>query len=501
MYLVADRSGQWVCALLGLLSFLTGMSQSSGIQKVAIIGAGIGGSATAHYVRQLLGNQVAIHVYEQSWIGGRLRSAKFQDSTYELGGSMVYEDNYHVRALADDVGLQRVDSAKGNDISDPLFALYDGSSFVYNQSSWSAINMARMLLRYGTAPLRFQGKPKAMFDLFKSIYDMQANGTCFDTPEELLKRTQLYNFTQQSTHQYLERVLGTDKHSRRFASEFIAAINRVNYNQGNTLNALAGMVSMLPAVDSRVFKIKGGNQLLPQRLLLKARAHVKRGWSVEEVRGIAKGCFQLHATKNYSKSLCGLNNTSKQLPWEQVVSGPYAAVVVAAPLEHSNLKFHGAAVQRPPDRSFQKVVTSFVAGTLRGSYFGTSRLPADQILTTEDADTPFSVVSPIQRLSDGQTLYKLFSQSRLGASLIRDMFDNATEVDHHSWNAYPVLRPPQQFAPFRLAPGIFYNNAIESAASAMEMSAIAAKNSALLVARHLADTASLHGFDMLSAEQ
>lgn len=28
------------------------------------------------------------------------------------------------------------------------------------------------------------------------------------------------------------------------------------------------MVSMLPAMDARVFKIKGGNELLPQRLLL-----------------------------------------------------------------------------------------------------------------------------------------------------------------------------------------------------------------------------------------
>lgn len=47
------------------------------------------------------------------------------------------------------------------------------------------------------------------------------------------------------------------------------------------------------------------------------------------------------------------------------------------------------------------------------------------------------------------------------------------------------FNPPETFAPFQLAPGLIYNNAIENAASAMEVSAVAAMNSALLVAKHL----------------
>jgi len=45
--------------------------------------------------------------------------------------------------------------------------------------------------------------------------------------------------------------------------------------------------------------------------------------------------------------------------------------------------------------------------------------------------------------------------------------------------------PPEEFAPFELAPGLYYNNALEAAASAMEIAAIAGKNSALLAASHL----------------
>lgn len=53
------------------------------------------------------------------------------------------------------------------------------------------------------------------------------------------------------------------------------------------------------------------------------------------------------------------------------------------------------------------------------------------------------------------------------------------------WEAYPHFSPPERFQPFKLAPGLYLNNAWENSASAMEMSAVAAKNCALLIARHL----------------
>ena len=34
--------------------------------------------------------------------------------------------------------------------------------------------------------------------------------------------------------------LGTSQAASRFGSEFVAAVNKVNYNQANTLNAFAG---------------------------------------------------------------------------------------------------------------------------------------------------------------------------------------------------------------------------------------------------------------------
>jgi prenylcysteine oxidase/farnesylcysteine lyase len=51
------------------------------------------------------------------------------------------------------------------------------------------------------------------------------------------------------------------------------------------------------------------------------------------------------------------------------------------------------------------------------------------------------------------------------------------------------FHPPEVFAPFTLSPGLCYNNALENGASAMEVSAIAAMNCALLLQQQLSQPA------------
>lgn len=107
-------------------------------------------------------------------------------------------------------------------------------------------------------------------------------------------------------------------------------------------------------------------------------------------------------------------------------------------------------------------------------------------MVTEQADTPFSSLAPARSFADGTTLYKLFSTDSLGEEAIGAIFAaNYTVVGMFPWSAYPVFDPPEQFAPFKLAEGLFYNNAIETAASCMEISAVSAMNTALLVQKAL----------------
>ena len=55
---------------------------------------------------------------------------------------------------------------------------------------------------------------------------------------------------------------------------------------------------MLPAVDSRTFRIRGGNARLPERLLEASGAKVKSDWVVDTVRPAKHGRFELHASRH-----------------------------------------------------------------------------------------------------------------------------------------------------------------------------------------------------------
>ena len=83
-----------------------------------------------------------------------------------------------------------------------------------------------------------------------------------------------------------------------------------------------------------------------------------------------------------------------------------------------------------------------------------------------------------------KNVWKVFSRKPLTDDQKRKLFPKATGSKEVIWLAYPHYTPPEKFLPFVLDEGVFYVNAIEWAASAMEMSSLSAKNAALLTARY-----------------
>ena len=57
------------------------------------------------------------------------------------------------------------------------------------------------------------------------------------------------------------------------------------------------------------------------------------------------------------------------------VFGPFAAVVIATPLELTNIQFKGIDLPHLPPRKFQSTISTFVTGSLNGSYFGLNQAP------------------------------------------------------------------------------------------------------------------------------
>ena len=84
-------------------------------------------------------------------------------------------------------------------------------------------------------------------------------------------------------------------------------------------------------------------------------------------------------------------------------------------------------------------------------------------------------------------VYKLFSRREFTEAELSEMFTNRTVTHTVPWLAYPSYSLTDDLSLFELMPGLYYQNRIEWAASAMEMSVIAARNVANLVSNYIKD--------------
>lgn len=72
---------------------------------IAVIGAGIGGTSAAYYLRQKFGKDVKIHVFEKGKVGGRLATLNVQGQEFESGGSVIHPLNLHMKRFVKDLGM------------------------------------------------------------------------------------------------------------------------------------------------------------------------------------------------------------------------------------------------------------------------------------------------------------------------------------------------------------------------------------------------------------
>ena len=69
-----------------------------------MIGGGIGGASSAHYLRKLFGDDVSIDMYESREVGGRLATVKIGDEEFESGGSIIHPKNHYMVKFAEELG-------------------------------------------------------------------------------------------------------------------------------------------------------------------------------------------------------------------------------------------------------------------------------------------------------------------------------------------------------------------------------------------------------------
>ncbi|KAG0234654.1 hypothetical protein BGX31_004477 [Mortierella sp. GBA43] len=470
------------------------------VKSVAIIGAGAGGSSTAYYLSQYLQpphvsrkHQHSITIFEESErIGGRCRVFRVRnpgqkDEYIEVGASIFVKVNYNLFNAAKEFGL------KTKPLDNELVAIWDGNKFIFEESQWKFWSILKGIKRWGLAPIRMHFILKSTLD---DLCEWYKTSESHATIEGFAKRFKLDKVAAKMSHLFLQN----HKIGQAYSQEVIEVATRVNYGSNlDEIHALGALVTM--AADNAL-QIQDGNFQIFEGMVGHSKAHVQLNTKIARVRRIPPV------------------NIGDDSRFEvTTVSGHkeiFDTVVIAAPIQSTDIDFD-LDLPPLPKVNYRTIFATFVRGNVNPHYFNATsaeKFPA-HILTT-NGDAEFTSLSIQTKLSNGETVTKIFSPHRLDDELLDRLYLKRTWVKVKEWKAYPKLAPIQFNAesnPFEslyhndqdqvvldnldkeqeqekleaawgeieIVPGVYYVNAFEPLISTMETETIAGKNVARLV--------------------
>ena len=78
-----------------------------GSTDIAIVGGGISGCSAAWFLREALGGELELTVYERdAQLGGRLATIDVGGTPVEAGGTIIHETNRYLAGFVEQLGLQ-----------------------------------------------------------------------------------------------------------------------------------------------------------------------------------------------------------------------------------------------------------------------------------------------------------------------------------------------------------------------------------------------------------
>lgn len=385
--------------------------------------------------------------------------------TFEAGASILHPRNYHALNYTKYLNLSVREPPPSE--SDSSFGIWNGRDFVFKtlssnsnlpifQRVVSFANSVLIFVRYGFSLFRMNNFVDTTVNNFLKYYEGFESRPVFETVEQMLKWSGLYNLTTRT----LEEELLDAGLSARLIQELVTVITRINYGQSISISGLAGAVSLAGSAQG-LWSVEGGNRQMAVGLINQSDVKLHLNEEVESVSFIEQK-YQLNTTKGKSYS-CEIT-------------------VVATPLDELKIQFlPGISI---PERKLQHTYTTFIRGLINPAYFAlgsVSEVP-QLVGTVETPDVPFSSISVLKQHKDNDMSYKVFSRRPLDDALLDRIFSVRNETVKIDWAAYPHYHAPEVFAPFMLdSHNLYYVNAFENAASTMETSAVAAENIARLI--------------------
>jgi prenylcysteine oxidase/farnesylcysteine lyase len=476
-----------------------------------VLGAGSGGSSAAYYLRQyadMLDIPVDITVFERnSYMGGRSTTVNaFGNSSYpiELGASIFVKANHNLMDAAKTFGLKITGAGRNRPReSEEMIGIWDGERFVYTQTeSLDWWNVAKLVWRYGVAPIRTYSLMKDTVDKFLKLYKPPIFP--FSSLSSAAVELGLYKATAATGAEFLE----ANSISADFSRDIIQASTRVNY--GQNLPLIHGLETMVCMATDGAVSVENGNWRIFAGMLGSSRAHVNLNTAVTSIQRNSNGTFTIYHVQD--------NDPPKQSLFDDVV--------ISTPLQESEITISPPLDHIPDTIPYVTLYVTLFSSPHRLSpqFFnvGDAGVP-ETVLTTlpqgldlgarEDGVGPsgfwsISTLAKVQAPAEHETgdapqnhyVYKVFSPDRLTAKFLANLLgvDSPQGADDLSigdlpkediswhyektWHSYPYLYPRQTFEPISLASNLWYTSGIESFISTMETSSLMGMNVAGLMA-------------------
>ncbi|CAJ0834159.1 1680_t:CDS:2 [Entrophospora sp. SA101] len=377
------------------------------VKKLAIIGAGAGGSSASYWLKEAFTNSslnVNTTVYEQSSIvGGRAKTIKFEYNgekfNIELGATLFIDDNYNMFNSAKKFGLEFI--KPGEEVPDARFGIWTGEKFIFEESSHSYWNLIKIIWKYGIAPFKVKSLVRETIKAFLGIYEFEKP---FTSIESAAKRLNIHSLQTLTGDYYFSEI---KKINKNYIYDFIEPAVRANYGQNiSDIHAIGTFISLAPQGAKG---IKGGNFLLFEKFIENSGANLQLNSKVIKIKKLPE------------KSSIDTIDSSKYLVYTK--SGTieeYDGIILATPISFDDLPL--------------------------------------QILTTNGPKVDFLVLGTRKRLDNGETINKFFTRNHLSDEVLNKIYLNKSWIYRKVWKSYPKLLPNQTFPPLEIDENFFYVN-------------------------------------------
>jgi prenylcysteine oxidase/farnesylcysteine lyase len=414
--------------------------------RFAIIGSGIGGSSAAHYL--LKNENIKVDLYEKSdRVGGRVLSKEINGKIFDVGASFIIQANKLVMELINEFGID----IQPEDKTNQKLSIISGNEILMNMSSYDLVNVAKLIWKYGLSPYWADNIVKSRLADFQTIYDILEYKTTFKSLSEMLEMIKHSDLASQTIEEFLLANGVSQQYIDEIINSFIAGI----YNQHKEINAFAGFIT-LAGIGNEAYTIVKGNHHLIKSIIAKLETNAN---------------FKLFLNKRVDKII------KKEQNLYYIDGVEYDKVIIACPLEKTGITFEGVTVNNSLPHYFQENYQTVILGEINGEFFN-----------LRDNDyIPNTIISNDKKKSESVSVILYMGNGMLGIQSDAEIPDKGLSIVkegykilyRHNWDfAYPKLIPNklEELPSFVLDDGLYYINAIETAASCMELSIISARN-------------------------